>query len=720
MGKDKLEIIKEIMFRPEFIRNIGIAAHIDHGKTTLSDNLLFGAGMISEELAGKQLFTDFDEQEQERGITIYSANVTMVHEYEGKNYLVNLIDTPGHVDFGGDVTRAMRAVDGAIIVTCAVEGVMPQTETVIRQALKERVKPVLFINKVDRLIKELQLTSEQMQERFMNIIKEVNRLIEKYAEKEYAEKWLVKVEDGSVAFGSAYKKWAISVPFMKRAGISFKDIIHYCSNDKDEELSKRAPLHVIVLDMVIKHLPNPLEAQKYRIPKIWRGDPETKEGKDMVNVNPNGTLAAIITKVIPDPHAGLVATARIFSGTLKKGQETKMIGQGIVKRIQQVSIYKGPQRIQMDKVPAGNIVGIVGLPEAFSGETITDPESQMEGFEGIKHIFEPVVTKSIEPKNPKDLPKLIGFLKQASREDPTLTVTINEETGEYLVSGLGELHIDAKIERPLKEKGIEISSSPPIVVYRETVRGESKVIEGKSSNKHNRFYIMVEPMNEELYKALAEEKIKIENIKKELKGLVEVFISYGLSRDEAKKIKDVFNKNLLIDATKGIQHLGETMELIIEAFRNVMNTGPLAHEPCAGVIVKLVDAKLHEDSIHRGPAQVIPAVSGAIREAINSDKPTLLEPVQRIRIDVPEELMGNAMSQVQNRRGQVIDTKIELGTAIIKADLPVAEMFGFEAALKSATGGKGFYSLIDVFFKKIPEDLRNQIIKRIKERKGIT
>ncbi len=691
-----------------------------HGKTTLTDNLVAGAGMISEELAGQQLFTDFDKQEQERGITIFSANVSMVHEVDGQNYLINLIDTPGHVDFGGDVTRAMRAVDGALIVVDAVESIMPQTETVVRQALRERVKPVLFINKVDRLIKELQLTPEKMQERFFNIITQVNRLIQKYAEKEFAEKWLVNVENGSVAFGAAYRNWAISFPYMKSHKISFKQVIEYCETGKDKEFAKIAPLHKIVLNTVIKHLPNPAEAQKYRIEKLWHGDINSDIGKSMTNLDYNGPLAAIITKVNPDPHAGLVATARVFSGVCRKGDEVKLVNQHMNKRLQQVSIYKGPQRIQLDEVPAGNIIGIVGLTDAFSGETICSAEYEIEPFEEIKHMFEPVVTKSIEPKDPKDLPKLIMILKQTSREDPTIVVKINEETGEYLVSGLGELHIDAKIERPLKEKGIDITASPPIVIYRETVRSLSAEIEGKSSNKHNRFYITIEPLPQEVYDAIAGGKISGENVKKHLKELVQQLVELGMSRDEAKKLQDIYNRNMLIDATKGIQYLNETMELVIEAFRQNMNSGPLANEPCSGMLVKLHDAKLHEDAIHRGPAQVIPAISDALKEAILKARPTLLEPVQTIRIDVPEELVGQAMTQVQNRRGQIVETTIEYGAAIVKAKMPTAEMFGFEAVLKSATGGKGFYSLIDVTFERIPEDLKLSTVTKIRERKGMS
>lgn len=719
--KDMTEKIKELMNKPEQIKNIGTVAHIDHGKTTFSDNLLAGAGMISEELAGKQLFMDFDEQEQQRGITIWSANASMVHHYEGKDYLINLIDTPGHVDFGGDVTRAMRAVDGAIVLACAVEGVMPQTETVLRQCLRERVKPILFINKVDRLIKELKLDPSAMQKRFEKIITEVNLLIQKYSEEQYKEKWMVNVQDGSVTFGSAYKNWAISIPFMKKKGVSFKDIIDLTNEDKEKELAKKAPLHEIMLDMIIKHLPSPNIAQEYRIPKIWHGEQDSEMAKNMKTVNSSAPLSAVITKMVPDPHAGFVSTARIFSGKIKRGENVYLVGQHKEQRVQQVGVYKGPRRIQVDEVDAGNIVGIVGLSDAFSGETICSPDNIIIPFEAIKHIFEPVVTKAIEPKDPRDLTKLITFLRKVGREDTTIMIKINEETGEYLVSGLGELHIDTKIERKLKEMEIPIEASSPIVVYRETVTKASPKIEGKSPNKHNKFYFIVEPLDENILEAMKNNEIPAEaDFKKKQLELNKKLLDLGVPNDDVKSIQLIYNKNILMDKTKGIQYLNETMEMIKDGFKHLIDEGPLSRETCVGLKVILLDADLHEDAIHRGPGQVLPAIRYAISAGVLRGGPALLEPKQIIRIDVPSDIMGGAIKEVQNRRGQILDMSEERGVTIMRAKLPVSEMFGFDSVLKSATGGKGFYSLIDVIFERLPRDLQDQTIIKIRKRKGLS
>ena len=263
--------------------------------TTLTDTLLAGAGMLSEEVAGEAMFTWWHETERERELTVFGACVSMVHEYEGKEYLINLLDTPGHVDFSGEVTRACRAIDGAVVVVCAVDGVMPQTEAVLRQALKERVKPVLFINKVDRLITELKLTPEQVMQRIAKIINDVNALIRKYAPPEFKDKWMVKVQDGSVAFGSARDHWALSVPYMQKTGVKFQDIIKIYEEIQDKEERRRklrqiAPCYKVVLDMIVRHLPSPVEAQKYRIPAIWHRDLNSEYGKALLNCDPNGPV----------------------------------------------------------------------------------------------------------------------------------------------------------------------------------------------------------------------------------------------------------------------------------------------------------------------------------------------------------------------------------------------------------------------------------------------
>src|SRR3989344_2575911 len=322
--EDIVKLAEKLMNTRENIRNIGIVAHIDHGKSTLADSLVAASGLKSEELAGQQRVLDYEDQEQARGITINAANISLSHTLDGKDYLINLIDTPGHVDFGGEVIRAMRAVDGVILVVDSVEGVMPQTETVIRQALKENVKPVLFINKIDRLINELQLTEQQMQERFIKTITQVNGLIKKTAPKAFIDEWTVKVQDGSVSFGSAYNNWAISIIQMKETGIGFKDIYDYCKGGKQKELAKKSPLHACVLEMVVKHLPDPIQAQKYRTPVIWGGDKESPIYKSMSECDPTGEFAMMVTDITVDPHAGDVATGRIYSGTVKKGMKVKL------------------------------------------------------------------------------------------------------------------------------------------------------------------------------------------------------------------------------------------------------------------------------------------------------------------------------------------------------------------------------------------------------------
>ncbi len=720
MGEKMVDKVTRLMKNPTNIRNIAICAHIDHGKTTFSDNLLAGAGMMSEELAGKACVMDFHEDEQERGITIDSASVSMVHTFDNEEWLINLIDTPGHVDFGGDVTRAMRAVDGAIVLCCASEGIMPQTETVLRQALRERVKPTLFINKVDRLIKELQLTPEQMQERFIKIITNVNKLIKRIAEEEYGEKWQTNVQGGSVAFGSAFHNWALSIPFMQKHGLTFKDVIDaYSTNDTDKvkELAKKAPIHQVVLNMVIRHLPDPVKSQKYRIPKIWRGDAESEDGKSLAACNPNGPLYFVITKIVVDPQAGEISAGRLYSGTMKKGMDVYLNRGKINSRIQQVFIYNGAKKEIVDNVPSGNIIGVAGV-KSSPGETIT--EELAEPFEAITHIFDPVVTKAIEAAKPSDLPKLIDVLRMVSKEDPTVKIEINEETGEHLLHGMGELHLEVIENRIKTEKGVDVKTSPPIVVYRETVSKLSQQVEGKSPNKHNKFYFVVEPLEPEIYKGIKEGKVPSGRVKKKDIELRDALVSLGMNSKLAPKVKDIFEGNMFIDETKGQVHLQEVIEMILDMFEDVMKAGPLAREPCLGVKIMLKDMKLHEDTIHRGPAQVYPAVREGIREAMRTAAPVLFEPLQVNLIEGPVEYMGDISKLVSNKRGQLLDMKQEGAMVTVRAKLPVGEMFGWSSELRSATGGRGTSSLVDQVFEKLPMEMQNKITAQIRSRKGLT
>ena len=713
--------VKELQRTPKKIRNIAICAHIDHGKTTFSDNLLAGAGMMSEALAGKARTLDFHADEAERGITIDSASVSMIHKLEDEDYLINLIDTPGHVDFSGDVTRAMRAVDGAIVLSCASEGIMPQTETVLRQALRERVKPILFINKVDRLIREIKLTPEEMQERFIDIINSVNKLIANIAEPEFKNKWQVSVANGSVAFGSAFHNWALSIPYMQKKGITFKEIIdaYNAGGEEYKTLAKKAPLHEVILSMVIKNHPNPVEAQEYRIPKIWHGDLDSPAGKDLRSCNIDGEVAFVPIKIVIDPHAGEVAAGRLFSGKIKSGEELYMNIAKTKVKAQQVSIYKGAQRVQLDEVVAGNIVGIVGLKDVVVGETIS--KNPIEPFEAISHLFEPVVTKSISAKKTADLPKLIEVLRQVGKEDPSLRIEINEETGESLISGMGELHLEIIENRIKTEKGLEVESGEPIVVFRESVAkssGEPSV--GRTPNKHNDFFLTVEPLEENIVNAIAEGVIPRGRIKKKDKTLDETLVGLGILRDEAQQYRDIYKGSVFLDRTKGIVQIGEVIELVLDAFEQVMDAGPLAREPCHKMKVSIVDMKLHEDAIHRGPAQVYPAVRDAIKDAFAKAQAVIFEPVQVHQIEAPNEFMGAITSLISQKRGNLVDVHQDAAITTIKAELPVQEMIGWTSALRSATEGRGVSNLVSQNFKRLPSELQPKVIKQIRTRKGLS
>ncbi|PIU09951.1 elongation factor EF-2 [Candidatus Micrarchaeota archaeon CG08_land_8_20_14_0_20_49_17] len=707
------EVLK-IMDNVKNVRNIAIVAHVDHGKTTLTDSLVARAGLINKQLAGEQRMMDFDVQEQARGITIKAAYISLGFAFDGQDYLINLIDTPGHVDFGGHVTRAMRAVDGVVLVIDSVEGIMPQTETVLRQALKEKAKPCLFINKIDRLINELKLTPEALQQRLVKIITSINKLIAMYAPPEFKSEWAISVEKGNVAFGSAFNKWAISITSMKRFNITFKDIIDFCSSGNHVALCEKSSLDEVLLEMVIKHHPPPLTAQKYRVPTIWKGDMNSPDGQSMVLCDKKGQTIGVVFGVVNDEHAGEIAVARLFSGTIEKGKELYLASRYATEKIQQVAIYMGPDKVLVPSVSAGNIGGIIGLRDIYVGETIS--ERPIQPFEQIKHYSEPVVTKSIEAKDSKELSKLIMALRAIAKEDPTLKVEINHETGEHLISGMGELHLEIIEYKIQVEQGINIVTSPPIVVYRECITGGVGRVEGKSPNKHTKIVFAVEPLEAAVKNAIDEGTLP--EGKPKGKAIVEDLVKLGVPREEAKRVIHIYNKNMLVDDTKGVQYLNEIMELVFQGFEEAMNLGPLAKEKVMGVKICLLDATIHEDPVHRGPAQIIPATKRAIYAGILGAGDYLLEPKIYLTVQVPVNYVNNVITLCQGRRGQLIDIQQDDEVTNVKFKIPVAEMFGMSNEMRSATQGRAIPYQEYAGYEPLPKDLQVQVVKKIRERKG--
>jgi elongation factor 2 len=422
----------------------------------------------------------------------------------------------------------------------------------------------------------------------------------------------------------------------------------------------------------------------------------------------------MVTDIGIDPHAGEIAAGRVFSGTIEKGQELYVSGTAGKNRVQSVGIYMGGEREEVEHVPAGNIAAVTGLKDAIAGSTVSSIE--MTPFESIEHISEPVITKSVEAKNMDDLPKLIETLRQVSKEDPTIRIEINEDTGEHLISGQGELHLEVITQRIERNQGIPVTTGEPIVVYREAPTGATEQVEGISPNRHNRFYVTLEPLEQDIIDVLKRGEATMDMPELERR---EALQEAGMDKDTSQNVEHIFGSNIFIDDTKGVQQLNETMELVLEGFEEALEDGPLAAEPVEGALVRLHDARLHEDAIHRGPAQVIPAVRDAVHRALIHGRVKLLEPIQEVRIDVPNEHMGAASGEIQGRRGRVDDMYQEGDLMVVEGIAPVDEMIGFSSDIRSATEGRASWNTENAGFRVLADNLQPEIIEEIRERKGM-
>jgi elongation factor 2 len=708
-----LKIIKD----KNQIRNFGVIAHVDHGKTTMSDSLLAHSGIIAPSAAGKALALDYMKEEQERGITIVQANVTLHYKQGDEEYVINMIDTPGHVDFSGRVIRSLRAIDGAVVVCDAVEGIMTQTETVTRMSLEERVRPVLYINKIDRLIKELRLTPEAMQEKLANVVTSFNNLIDTYAEPEYKEKWKVSIQDGSVTFGSAKDKWGFNVDIMKKKGVSFKDVITAYSDEGDvNDLVEKVPLAEAILGMVVKHHPPPHVAQKYRVPKIWKGDLDSDIGKAILNCDDNGPAVMMVVNMQMDPAAGPVAIGRLFSGTLKDGDTVNLIDTHREARIQSVNFFMGNQREMVGELSAGNIPALLGLTEARAGQTLSTTKG-IEVFEGIKYVSEPVVQMAIEPKHPKDLPKMIEILKRLTIEDPNLIIKINEESGETIMAGMGVLHLEIATNQ-IKEAGLELVTSEPLINYRETITQPTEPIMAKSPNRHNKIFMRVEPLEPEIAEMCRTGELGEMKDKKEM---TKILRDHGWEPDVAKKVMRFDSRgNIMINGTRGVQFIDESSDSILSGFDDVMKEGPLAREQMRDCKFTFTHFVPHEDTAHRGLSQLGPASRRACLASVLLAQSVILEPILGIEVRVPQDLVGNVASVLSGKRGKVIDIQQKGVVSIVIGEVPASETFDISQVMRGQTAGKAMWNTFFKMWSPIPKSMVAQLIPDIRKRKGLS
>jgi len=824
--------VRELMDDAKQIRNMSVIAHVDHGKSTLSDSLVGAAGIIKMEEAGDKRLMDTRADEIARGITIKSTAISMHYRVpvemvanlkdDERDFLINLIDSPGHVDFSSEVTAALRVTDGALVVVDCVEGVCVQTETVLRQALTERIRPVVFINKVDRAIMELQLEPEEAYQGFQKTLQNVNVVIATYNDPVMGE-LMVTPEDGTVAIGSGLQAWAFSVPKFARMyaskfgveekkmcerlwGDSFFDaknkkwikqetnaqgervkraFCQFCMdpiyqvfdaalNEKKDKLEKmltalkitltqeereQAPKKVVktimmkflpaaetLLEMIVTQLPSPKKAQAYRAEMLYSGEPTEEDPyfKGIKTCDQTAPLMLYISKMTPTADKGrFFAFGRIFSGKVRSGQKCRIMGNNYQvgkktdlfddKPIQRCVLMMGRYQEAVEDMPCGNVCGLVGVDKYIvKSATVTD-EGCKEAYplRDMKYSVSPVVRVAVEAKNAADLPKLVEGLKRLSKSDPLVVCSI-EESGEHIVAGAGELHLEICLKDLQDDfmNGAPLKISEPVVSFRETVTDESdRQCLSKSANKHNRLFCKGAPLTEELCVDIDDGKAGPEaDAKLRAKLLQE---KYEWDSTDVKKIwtygPDGAGPNVIVDVTKGVQNMNEMKDSFIAAWQWATKEGALADENMRGIRVNIEDVTMHADAIHRGGGQIIGTARRVSYACELTAQPRLVEPVFSVDIQTVESAMGGIYNVLTRRRGIIIGEENRPGTPIynVRAFMPVCESFGFTGDLRAATGGQAFPQLVFDHWQQFPGNpleegtLANTTTLTIRKRKGL-
>jgi len=807
---------------------MSVIAHVDHGKSTLTDSLVTKAGIIAQAKAGEMRFTDTRKDEQERCITIKSTAVSMYYELndtdleylkgmqttDGNAFLINLIDSPGHVDFSSEVTAALRVTDGALVVVDCISGVCVQTETVLRQAIAERIKPVLFMNKMDRALLELQLEQEDLYQTFQRIIENTNVIIATYCDEEGPMgDIMVEPSKGTVGFGSGLHGWAFSlkqfseiyaakmklepVKLMRRLwGDQF-----YSAKDKkwkkDEEPGAVRGFNMFVLDPIYKmfqavmnfekettekllekldikltaeekelegkplikkimqkwlpagetmlqlitlHLPSPVTAQKYRAEMLYEGPLDDAAYLGIKNCDPNGPLMMYVSKMVPSSDKGrFFAFGRVFSGKVATGLKARIMGPNYVpgkkddlycKSIQRTILMMGRYTEPIEDVPCGNICGLVGVDQYLVKTGTLTTFENAHNMKQMKFSVSPVVRVAVEPKDPQHLPKLVEGLKRLAKSDP-MVLTLTEESGEHIVAGAGELHLEICL-KDLEEDhaGIPLKKSDPVVSYRETVTEPStQTCLSKSPNKHNRLFMTAVDMPAGLPEDIDKGEV---TSKQEFKARGRYLAdTYDWEVGEARKIwcfgPEGTGPNMVIDASKGVQYLNEIKDSVVAGFQWASKEGVLCDENMRGIRFNIHDVTLHADAIHRGGGQIIPTARRCFYACVLTASPRLLEPVYLVEIQCPQDATGGIYSCLNKRRGHIFEENNVAGTPMVhvKAHLPVNESFGFTADLRSQTQGKAFPQCVFDHWQAMGDDPMDPaskagvIVEQTRIRKGL-
>jgi elongation factor G len=744
-------------FKLEDTRNIGIMAHIDAGKTTSTERILFYTG-VTYKIGSVDEGTatmDWMEQERERGITITSAATTAAWDRFGKKYRVNIIDTPGHVDFTVEVERSLRVLDGAVCVFDSVAGVQPQSETVWRQADKYRVPRICFVNKMDRMGADFDHVIRTIRQRlgahpvplqfplgrednFIGIINFLEENVIVWLEEtlgakfeifEVAKLWDKAFVDSRPDVAAALKGSAIDKKFYDDHR---NKVLEYIAEHDDELIDKylngialtldemrksirksTLALKIVpvlagsafknkgiqpLLDAVVDYLPSPID-----VPPVEGTDPSTDE-PILRRAADDQPFSALAFKIMSDPFVGHVTYIRVYSGVLKSGSYVMNSGKGSRERISRLLQMHANKREEISDIYAGDICACVGLKSVNTGDTLCDEDKQII-LENIDFPA-PVISVAIEPKTKADQDKLGVAMQRLAQEDPTFRVSTEPDTGQTLISGMGELHLEIIVDRMLREYNVQANVGRPQVAYRETIR-KNAVAEGKyikqtgGKGQYGHCKIELHPIPSSSHESMKEMSTDdLDLLAKQVVG--------GGSAGKWKFDKE--HRFLFIDKIAGGAIPREFIAPIEAGIREALDNGILAGFPMVDVAAVLIDGSYHDVDSNEMAFKI--AGSMAFKEACSRAKAVLLEPIMKVEVVVPEEYMAAVFGDLNARRSAIQGTENRAGSNVIRVEVPLAQMFGYATDLRSRTQGRATFTMHFSHYAELPAALAEEVIKK--------